>query len=357
MLFGTLDEAAITCVAADLSQRIADKRRVVNLRLLATQAELEAVESTRPDPGSVRNITEGLRSAVESKADELTATAQSSMSGWLGARGKLSQAVMSNVEQLRAADFEIEASYSRLICTLSPRVSSDLKIKYLQNAKEFFRAASKASEEAVAALEADFFARCKTLNFEQGGYAPLQVDNERAWGVIKGQLEVPVDFKFEQPKRGFLNRLGEGKQMLSTVMMSLTLVGMVAGFQWRKSTEILYALPVVFIVGIAYSFYAWKKEDEEYINKELERIRESMNRDLSRTLSETERAILTHLRSAITNAGKHLLQYADQQLREGTNREANENADRRTRLRDQLRRLENEVRSLDSSLQRGRSIR
>ena len=357
LLFGSLDDAATACVTAHLTQRIADKRRVVNLRQIAMTTELEAVESQRNDTGGARAATDGLRNAVESKADELMGVAQASLTNWLGARGNLAQAVLSQVQQLSAADFEIETSYSRLICRLSPRVSSDIKIKFLQNAKELFRAASKAAQDAVTALEADFFTRCKVLGFERLGYAPSQADSERAWGVIKGQLEVPVDFKFEQPKRGFLKRLSEGKQMLSTVMMALTLAGMMAGFQWRKSTEILYALPLVFIAGMVYSFYSWKQEDEEYISKELERIRESMTRDLSRTLSESERAIVTYLRACITNAAKHLQQFAEQKLREAASKESNDSADRRTRLRDQTRRLDSDLRSLDQSLQRGRSTR
>lgn len=357
LLTAAPDEVTVACVTTHLSQLIIDKRRVVNLRLVALTAELEAAEATRGESNTGRAATEALRSAVDSKADEVMGTAQVALADWFGARGKLTQAVMSNVQELSNADFETEEAYSRLIRRLSPRVSSEIKIKFQQNTKELFRAASKASREAIVVLEADFFTRCKALGFERLGYAPMQADEDRAWSAIKGQLEVPVDFKFEQQKRGIVKRLSEGKHMLSTVMMSLTLVGMMAGFQWRKSTEILYALPLVFLAGMVYSFYSWKHEDQEFVSKELERIRESMTRDLSRTLSESEKAIVTYLRSTVTTAAKHLQQFADQQMRDAASKQAAESTDRRTRLKDQTRRLESELRVLDQGLQRARTGR
>lgn len=351
------DEQALAALAAMLHRLLADKRRVVALRLAAVTGELEAAEASRQDPGSSRAVLDTLKAAIESKADDLMSTAQVSLADWFGGRGKLTQSVLSSVRDLGDADFETEESYSRLIRRLSPRVVSEIKIRFQQNARELFRAATGASRDAVSKLEQDFFTRCKALGFERLGYQGISVDEDRAWAGVKGQLEVPVDFKFEQPKRGVLKRLSEGRSLMSSAMMVLTMGGMVAGFQWRKSQEILYLLPVLFIAGIAWSFKSWKEEDQEFIARELDRIRETMTRDLSRTLADSEKAIVAYLRTSIMSSAKHLQQFAELQIKDAGSRQSAESNDRRTRLKDQARRLDGELRGLDQALARGRPLR
>lgn len=343
-------------ISADVAQRLSSRKRFLQVRLNAAALESELVENVRNDPSS-RYAMDTLRSAIDSKADEVMRGAQSVVAEWFGVRGKLNQLILTHVQNLGDDDFDTEASYSKLVRRLSPRVGSEFKIKLQQNAKDLFKAATKASQDAIAVLQQDCFTRCRSLGVDPVNYHGVPMDEDRGWAALKSHIEVPVDIKFEMQKRGILKRISEGKQLLATTMMSLGIVGMIAGFQWRKSMEILYALPVIFIAGIAYSFYSWKQEDRETLGKELDRVRETITRELNRGIGESERAIVEYVRRAIDDAAKHLFSHIDQSMKLSATRQSGDVSDRRNRLRDQMRRLETDIRAVDQVISKSRMIR
>ena len=220
-----------------------------------------------------------------------------------------------------------------------------------------FKAATKASKDGILILQKDCFARCRTLGIDEISYQGVPIDEDRGWAALKSHIEVPVDIKFEMNKRGILKRLSEGKQILSSTMMMLGIVGMIVGLQWRQNTKILYALPVIFIAGFIYSFYSWRNEDRETISKELERVKETITRDLSRGLTETERVIVEYIRRSINDSAKHLFIYIDQTMKVASTKQSTDVADRRNRLRDQMRRLETDIRAVDQLVSKAKMIR
>lgn len=355
---GTAADSALpaSAISADIAQRLSSRKRFLQTRLNAATLEAEIAESSRNDP-SARNGMDTFRSAIDSKADEVMTGAQSVVAEWFGARGKLNQLVLTHIQNLGDDDFDTEVAYSKLVRRLSPRIGSELKIKLQQNAKDLFKAATKASRDATEILQQDCFARCRTLGVDEINYHGVPIDEDRGWAALKSQIEVPVDIKFEMHKRGILKRLSEGKQIMSTTMMTLGIVGMVVGFQWRQNTMILYALPVIFIAGVIYSFYSWKQEDRETLSKELDRVRETISRELSRGLSESERVIVEYIRRSITDSAKHLFSHIDQTMKVAATKQSASDIDRRNRLRDQIRRLETDIRAIDQVVAKAKMIR
>jgi len=109
------------------------------------------------------------------------------------------------------------------------------------------------------------------------------------WQSIKEMLEMEIRYKGEMPKRGFMQRLGEGRKLVFMVLMTMSVVGSMVGFNIRTARFIGLFFLLLFIGGVAYTYMTWRKEDEARLHKELDRVRDQLHSEVKRLVSDIHR--------------------------------------------------------------------
>lgn len=144
-------------------------------------------------------------------------------------------------------------------------------------------------------------------------------DENGAWEAIRDALVLEINYRGEMPKRGFLQRLGEGRQAMFLAMMVISLGGTVAGgnlrqYEWYK--WLMWTLPVVFVVGVVLSFKSWREADESRMHRELDRVRDQLNSELKRLIGDLQREKLTRIQDVIEASRREIARRVDVAVRE-----------------------------------------
>ena len=90
-------------------------------------------------------------------------------------------------------------------------------------------------------------------------------------------LDLDIKYRGEIPRRGFMQRLGEGRRIVFVGMMALSLVGSFVGFNVRKAAWAGVVFLLLFLGAVAFTYRSWRHEEEESFGKEIERVRESVS--------------------------------------------------------------------------------
>jgi hypothetical protein len=171
-------------------------------------------------------------------------------------------------------------------------------------------------------------------------------------------LQVQLRYRGEIPKRGFVQRLGEGRRMLFAVIMTVSLFGsLLTG--GRNVRTVLFQFGVVFILlfisAVLWTFRSWKREDQERLNKEIDKIREQVHAEAMRLVRDGERERLARLVEALEGVRKEALRRIDDFSRQITQQAAANQARERNAVRDRMRIIDQRAKELDqlrSTLQR-----
>jgi hypothetical protein len=159
------------------------------------------------------------------------------------------------------------------------------------------------------------------------------------------------------PKRGFVQRLGEGRRMVFAVMMILSLIGSMVGFSWRGLGVIGIAFLLLFLGAVIYTYRAWKNEDREKLEAELERVRDQLQMECKRMATEVQREKQARLNEHLDQSKRALLLRIDDLLRERLQRDQEQQAEQRDRARARLRKLDQQLKELQANNARVSKLR
>src|SRR5262249_33883124 len=143
------------------------------------------------------------------------------------------------------------------------------------------RASATLLREGNAALEAALGKSLSELRRASVGVRLPSLDEERLRHALKELLATELDAKAEIERRSFWRRLGQGRQLVFTVLMSVSLFGSVLPFT-RKDILAWYILLPLFTTGFLLTFRTWRREDRERLERELERMQEQLKAQLLR---------------------------------------------------------------------------
>jgi hypothetical protein len=127
----------------------------------------------------------------------------------------------------------------------------------------------------------------------QAGGVPIDLDLQPPdeallWGSLEEQTQLELRYRGELPKRGFVQRLSDGRKPVYLIMMMSSLVGKAVGLDTGNSL-IGIAMLVIFVIGFVSTFRSWKTQDAERIGKELDRVRDQLDNELRKVLSDVSR--------------------------------------------------------------------
>lgn len=174
-------------------------------------------------------------------------------------------------------------------------------------------------------------------------------DDRVAWAAMKELLEVDIRYRGEIPKRGFMERLGEGRRLVFAALMIVSLGGSFLGFSnIRGMAWVGLLFLLMFIGSVVYTYRSWSRQDEESLTKELDKVRDALAAEVGRVLAEVEREKLAKLGAQLDELRKAALQAVEQALRDAQSRRAQMVEQQRREARSVLRNIETRVRDLQS---------
>jgi hypothetical protein len=267
--------------------------------------------------------------------------------------GALSLAVGEQLRRLEQADLEHEPGAKSVKLTLASVAQGQLVTALRRCLKEEISRDVAVMAEGLQALQ-------KRLEpaLENASGQPVRLnlgapDSAALWSDISDMVAVDVRYRGEMPRRGFFQRLGEGRKAVFAGLMVLSLLGSFAGFSWRGVGLLGVVFLGVFIGVVVLTYRTWQREDAERLDKELERVREQLLTECRRVAGDVQREKLVRL-AGHTDQLKRQLQLQiddlqrDRQLRDQTH--MTEQRERSRRRKEQLDRQLREAQTLAGRL-------
>ncbi len=165
------------------------------------------------------------------------------------------------------------------------------------------------------------------------------------WRKMTEMICLEIRYRGEMPKRNFFNRISEGRRPVFMILMVGSIVGSAFGFNMRARPLMLVFL-AMFIAGFLYTFFSWKREDRARLEKELERVRESLITEIKRLVAEVQREKLSRILAHLDEVRRDIDRRLDSYLRDVQKAETDRNSDERREGRSRQRTQDQRQREL-----------
>jgi hypothetical protein len=342
-------------------EAVKERLELLRQQLRARRQKEERNERALGD-GAADGLTRGpLEAARAGLADELSALQrglkETSRRG-LSREGALAQAVASLVQSVSPDDLSRSEIGRVIALSLDEAVTARFARELRQCFKEELRRDLVTIRDGLrVATEAVQ----KRLQEALGISMPLDLqppDERPIREVLTDVLQLELRYRGELPRRGFVQRLGEGRRVLFLVLMSVSLFGgLLTGGKNVRSMLGPFGLVflLLFVGSVIWTYRAWHREDEHRITREIDKIREQLQSEAMRLVREAERERLTRLTEAIENIRKEALKRVEEFGRQLTQQAAANQARELGAVRDRLRVIDQRAKELDttrSTLQR-----
>ncbi|WP_043315926.1 hypothetical protein [Microbulbifer sp. HZ11] len=280
LLLGRKAETAVEAVNERLSQELRqlESRKKREARKTQTSAALGN------DMGFASQLRNHLGDGVSDINKSLQEKARRNDTG----TGNAGQQLKQFIDSMHIDDLAMEKGYKSIKLSLSN--------KYQESLTRFLRDALKNGVKRDAEMlnsELDSLKRSLSNEFKsKTGVEPvLEFDPLNRDGLIDdlaSSVNLEMRYQGEMPKRGFFQRLGEARRAAFVILMSVSLLAMM-GINLRDNPLIGVIIFFVFVGAFVFTYYGWKREDEERLEKEVSRVREEVLGSSRRLLGELTR--------------------------------------------------------------------
>ena len=128
---------------------------------------------------------------------------------------------------------------------------------------------------------------------------------------------------------------------------ALSLVGSFVGFNIRQAAWAGIVFLILFVGVVAYTFKSWQREEDETLNKEIERVRESVAAEFNRVLNEILREKQSRLQQTLDEIKREALTKLDSALREAQLSKAQATESERRDARSKLKLIDQRLKELN----------
>lgn len=183
--------------------------------------------------------------------------------------------------------------------------------------------------------------------------APVNVelpfpDERPIHDAIEEMLGVEIRYRGELPKRGFLQRLGEGRRMVFMILMSASLFG---GIGLRSMPGVSVIMIGLFLGGVLMTYRTWNREEEAQLEREIGRVQDALGMEVRRLAENAEREKLARISDHLGRVRKELQRQMELVSRETAQSRQTEGQSERDDLRGRLRHLDGRARELQAFAQ------
>ncbi|WP_406827851.1 hypothetical protein [Microbulbifer sp. ARAS458-1] len=312
LLLGRKAETAVEAVNERLSQELRqlESRKKREARKTQTSAALGN------DMGFASQLRNHLGDGVSDINKSLQEKARRNDTG----TGNAGQQLKQFIDSMHIDDLAMEKGYKSIKLSLSN--------KYQESLTRFLRDALKNGVKRDAEMlnsELDSLKRSLSNEFKsKTGVEPvLEFDPLNRDGLIDdlaSSVNLEMRYQGEMPKRGFFQRLGEARRAAFVILMSVSLLAMM-GINLRDNPLIGVIIFFVFVGAFVFTYYGWKREDEERLEKELSRVREEVLGSSRRLLGELTREKQSRIGDSLERVKKQWQLVLDRTLQDWQQRE------------------------------------
>lgn len=330
-------------------------RQETELKLMQTRKVREE-RQLRPDTGipvesPLRRAVDQARQRLNEDTAQLVKAVGESARRSLLPEGRLQRAMNTMLDSLRPEDLAQEQGARMVRLSLTEGFQTDLQRGLKKAFREELRQDLIVVRDGLDALKHHM----ESALDSSGGAVTLALpppSESEVWSRMSEMVSMEIRYRGEMPKRGFFQRLGEGRRAVFGVMMILSLVGSMVGFSWRGIGAIGVAFLLFFIGAVVYTYRRWKQEDAEKLGGEIERVREQLVTECRRLANEVLRDKQQRIADVLEQGKRQVLSRLDDLLRERSQAEQAEQAEAREKAKLRLRKLEQQTRELQQLGQR-----
>lgn len=315
-------------------------------QLQARRARDEAL--TRADVGAEgrgRRGHEGLRQRAGDEFASLARIADETSRRALLPDSVVGKRLRELVDEARPEDLRQETDHQQINLTLDARYLHRFEQGLRKAIKEHFKQDMAATREALHALKLR-----AERELEEAGQPVvvgwLDIGDEDLWRRISELMNFEVRYRGQIPKRGFLQRLGEGRRLVFAVLMVASLLGTLVGVNFREGVFMGVILLAVFIGAVWYSYRSWETQDQSRLESEIQKVRDQLLQEARRLVSDLMQEKRLRISDYIEQQKRHYLQQIDDQARARTEQDTQRAHEQRERARARLRQLDTQLKEL-----------
>ncbi|MBL8270982.1 hypothetical protein [Steroidobacter sp.] len=333
-----------------LNERYEANRRQLRMRKQKEErTEKGAVEVGTDATG--RATADGLRNFLQEEFTTLQKGVQELNRKAMLVGGAVAATLDEALQTLQVTDLSQTPGHKVLQLTVSDSYLTHLTQAARRAAKDQLAKDLVLSRDGLSAAQAQFEKMA-----EKAFGSPLRIDfyppDERALREVLGEvLRVQVRYKGEIPKRGFMQRLAEGRRLLFAALMTLSLfIGLLSGNSNARSLLAPFGLLflIVFIGGVLWTYRSWQKEDAERLEKEVDKVKEQLRTEVQRLLMDAQREKMSRLTDHFEQLRREVTRRLDDFARQVSQHRASEQNRERQSARDRIRIIDQRIKDLDA---------
>lgn len=297
--------------------------------------------------GGDRDVAERLRLRLDEHMSRIERQIEDQNRRALLPNGSLNLAVGELLKSLSTQDLEQAEAYNEIRVTIQSGFAARLLDAAKKEIRNQFKDDVGLIRTGTEACREALLAELAKATGSRHALAIAPADENAIWRSLREALALQLAYHGTLPKRGFWQRLGEGKQLMFTMLSLLGLGGMVFGFSRSEIAPLIAAgLPIVFFVGVGLTFWNWRQEDAARLGKELERIREQVSMEVKRLIGEIQREKMSRLKEALEATRKEFARRIEGALKEHQTVNTEQSGRMRNDARDRQRGLDQRMREL-----------
>ena len=339
--------ARMRSAALMVKAELGEDRGQVDVRLRALQREQKAMEEGQRERdlrGQVDALRtpafDGLRRLGEASAEDLRRL------GITG--GTVESTCLRVVAHIQAHDLYREPiSSDKVRLGVSPDMLDACRRSVYEELARACKAQAGLLREGAAALEAQL---SQSLTQLRGASVVVRLpgfDEDRVRHAIKELLQSDFEAKAEMERRGFWRRMAQGRQLVFTLLMTISLFGTVLPFDRQQVMR--YVVPL-FLAGVGMTIFTFRREDKERVQRELERMRDQLSNQFQRRAGDGLRELSDRVRRQLEEMKEQMHRQIEAVGRESEEQHANRTREALRDAQQRLRVQEQRRRDLDALL-------
>ena len=259
------------------------------------------------------------------------------------------------LEDLSAADFTEEPAGKVLRLKVAPEFSQRALRLVQETVQDEIRSDLVWLKEGVLARQEKLFAT--VLALEPVATAAQIVDETAAWSMLREMIHLESRYHGELPRRTLFDRLSQGRRPVFGIMMVVSLVGAAFGMRSGLAAGLAPAMLVLFIGGVCWTYFSFREEREQILERELHRVRESLSQEIRRLYENVAKQWLTQLLKSVRDLRKQSSRDLDQWFRAQRIDQAKSGDVARKEIQEKLKVVELRQRELQGVMQQAQRLR
>lgn len=298
---------------ATLNSQYQQESRQLTTRIQRENRKLKQIDGQH-SAQSHRKGADTLRTGLDIAIEKLSESLRENARKQFLPSSDLARSIRQQVEGICVDDLQQTEAYREITLTLKDQSQQRLSEQIRDNLRHCSAQMVTHLREQVGKLVNDTeWAVQQTIGVPVA-VSHQHLDDQKVWAALHDAVHLDIRYKGTVPKRGLVHRLGEGRKWVFMLLMTLSLVGTMAGFNWRAMWFMGWIFLFVFVGAFVYTFLSWRKEDESRLEKELDRIHENLLSEVRRSLQDSQRELTAQLAQYLDKTRRDLQRQVEQML-------------------------------------------